>query len=193
MSVLATGGVWFLFGSQVLSSVEGGTRPATRLHDRQGPQGDLTRVTMHQERHMDDVIARLSGHLPGGSVIIIIPEEKGESGPDTAVDGVAPVRVDQNPYPEVSCRESEGDAPLRLREWGRILQAVSARELQRAADQGALETQIRKEGLGHGAVEVRPSAVRRYLETCDAVQEGRMPAPDWWESVRLGRNGRIFA
>ena len=131
------------------------------------------------------------GPLPPGSVIVVVPPRGNQETLGGAFQG-APVAI----APDTETARIEhlvhsGDEAKPLAEWGRELDGVSARELQRANKHGALETSIRESGSGHGAVEAAPSAILRYLQTCEAVQRGRIDAPAWWMSVRRGSNGSI--
>ena len=130
----------------------------------------------------------LAHRLPPGTTIIVVPPQNGEA---PAIPVTQPFPAPDTQAGRLEALVREGDVPKTLAEWGRELKDVSTRELQRADEHEALETQIRERGLGHGAVEARPSRLLRYLQTCDAVTKGNMPAPAWWHSVRKGPNGRI--
>ena len=130
---------------------------------------------------MTELIKALSEVLPPGTLILVVPP----AGPEA----VWPGEPGSGPEPAVS--EYTDDAPLTLSQWGKKLTGVSTRELERAHKHGALRTQIREKGLGHGAVEATAPAISEYIQTCSAVQDGIIAPPEWWSRVRKGSNGRV--
>ena len=130
---------------------------------------------------MTELIRSLSESLPPGTLILVVPPE----GTEALLPG------EQGGDPRTAVAERADDAPLTLPQWGRKLSGISTRELKRAHKHGALRTQIREKGLGHGAVEASSSAVSEYIQTCSAVQDGMIAPPEWWSRVRKGPNGRV--
>jgi hypothetical protein len=135
-----------------------------------------------------DLIQQLTDTLPAGTLIILVP------GLSSRVSAAAPPSSDVAGSPDelaASKLKQASTGPLTLAEWGRALPHVSARELDRAHRAGALRTQVRTSGAGHGAIEASADAVIEYLQTCCAIQQAALPAPAWWDEVRRGSNGRI--
>jgi hypothetical protein len=138
---------------------------------------------------MTSLIQQLAGILPPGTLIVVVPvastteEPPARGTPSTPVDSEDEL---------VALRVKEAaSGPRTLAEWGRALPGVSARELDRAHRAGALRTQVRATGAGHGALEASADAVLEYLHICCGVQQSAIPAPEWWGEVRRGPNGRI--
>ena len=139
---------------------------------------------------MTELMKSLVGLLPAGSLIVLVP---GEELSDASTHGTQP-RFPANPADDGGLSATEhSDSALTLRDWGLRLPGASVRELQRAAENGALEARIREKGKGHGAVVATPEAVERYLSTCAAIQNGAIPRPSWWAKVRKGAGARIHA
>ena len=130
---------------------------------------------------MTELIRSLSESLPPGTLILVVPP----AGPEAVLSG----EPGSGPEPAVS--EYTDDVPLTLSQWGKKLTGVSTRELERAHKHGALRTQIREKGLGHGAVEATSRSISEYLQTCSAVQDGIIAPPEWWTRVRKGSKRRV--
>lgn len=132
-------------------------------------------------------LTEIAASLPRGTLLLVVG---GDGRPEVVEPKLEP--QEENPDLRLLQRlKAEGDEPRRLPGWGRELEGTSGLELKRAHEHGALETQVRQQGLGHGAIEATPSAMYRYLALCRAVQEGRGPKPGWWHRVRKSKNARI--
>jgi hypothetical protein len=137
---------------------------------------------------MIDLVRHLTETLPPGTLIILVPA----SSPDVHAPKATPSAPVGSKDEVVALGVKETMAgPLTLTEWGRALPGISARELDRAHRAGALRTQLRTVGAGHGAIEASADAMIDYLQTCCAVQNSSLPVPDWWNEVRRGPNGRL--
>ena len=139
---------------------------------------------------MTELMKSLVELLPAGTLIVLVP---GEELSDASTHSTHP-RSPADPAAGSGPTDVDtSKSALTLRDWGLRVSEVSVRELQRAAEHGALEARIREKGRGHGAVVATPEAVDRYLSTCVAIQKGSIPRPGWWEAVRKGARARIHA
>ena len=137
---------------------------------------------------MIDLVRHLTDSLPPGTLIILVPASSPEVSASKATSAAPVGSADELVALEL---KEAASAPMTLTEWGRVLPGVSAREIDRAHRAGALRTQVRTAGAGHGAIEASADSVIEYLQTCYAVQNSALPAPDWWDEVRRGPNGRL--
>lgn len=137
---------------------------------------------------MTELIQSLTEALPNSTFILVLPTPT--SGVPVSAIPEPVVLAGSDAEMVARAKQATDDSPLTLPHWGRELPGIPARELERAHKEGALETQIRERGFGHGAVEATPSAILDYLGTCAAVQQGTLPPPAWWPKVRKGSNGR---
>ena len=139
---------------------------------------------------MTELMTSLVELLPAGTLIVLVPGEE----PHGSTTHSTHPHSSADPAGGISRNGVDlSESVLTLRDWGLRVSEVSVRELQRAAEHGALEARIREKGRGHGAVVATPEAVDRYLSTCTAIQKGAIPKPGWWESVRKGARARIHA
>lgn len=76
-----------------------------------------------------------------------------------------------------------GSVSCKPREWAHVT-GLSARELRRAIDAGALPHEAKTDGRDHGAKLINADAMLAYLATVTAVERGQMAAPGWWTLVR---------
>lgn len=82
----------------------------------------------------------------------------------------------------------EAERALKVAEWGRQLDRISARELERAIEAGVIETRPKGHGRDHLATVIEPAEIKVYARLCERVQAGEEPKPEWWHNVRKGSN-----
>ena len=81
---------------------------------------------------------------------------------------------------------------LKPREWAEVL-GMSAREISRAVEAGAVGHLRKKEGRDHGARVVSAAAMVQLLATIDAVERLQLEPPAWWDDVRGRRAARVVS
>ena len=86
----------------------------------------------------------------------------------------------------------DGERSHKPREWAAML-GISAREIIRAVDAGAVAHSIKEDGRDHGAHVVTAAAVVDLLATIDAVERRLQDPPTWWKDVRGGRAARVVS
>ena len=80
-------------------------------------------------------------------------------------------------------RTTQPDLTLKPREWSALL-GVSAREINRAIDAGALPFTAKDDGRDHGAKLVHIDHMEAFLATVEAIERGSMDPTAWWTDVR---------
>ncbi|TVP47281.1 MAG: hypothetical protein EA350_05385 [Gemmatimonadales bacterium] len=143
-----------------------------------------------------EIISTLATLLPAGTMIIVIPPaENGAALPSTTaltVGSGSPARP-AGPSTCGSDRAEDnlltplveaGDEPKKVSDWGGLLKGiVSAREIARAIEHGALTASVRGFGRGHNATVVKPSELLRFLQVRSDVEAGEIGHPAWWAPV----------
>lgn len=100
----------------------------------------------------------------------------------------------ENPVDRVrSLAASEPGLRLSASEWKQRVPGLSERELDRAMRAGVLPWERRGEGKGHAARVIAAENLITYLGHCEAVQDGRLEKPEWWDEVRKGRRANVRA
>jgi hypothetical protein len=107
---------------------------------------------------------------------------------------LAPRSRADNPVDRVrALAAAEPGLRLSAGEWKQRVPDLSERELDRAMRAGALAWERRGEGKGHAARVIPAENLITYLGLCEAVQEGRLEKPEWWDEVRKGRRAHVRA
>lgn len=128
-----------------------------------------------------DMIKGISDFLrqagPGAEVTVVTTYRFGSTEIETEAVG-APLSAPE----ERAGSGSEEDTPLKLREWGQRL-SVSVKELTRAIKADVLPFTVKTTGKDASARVIAPEVMNRYMELRDAVMEGQVDKPDWWDAV----------
>jgi len=145
-----------------------------------------------------EIISKLANLLPAGAMIVVIPPTaEGAATPTTGALTLSSGSVGTNAGPDANDADrpevsvltplvQAGDHPELVSHWGRLLRGVvSARELTRAVERGALTASKRGSGRGHNANVVKPSDLLSYLKVRHGVESGEIiHQPAWWNDVR---------
>jgi len=144
-----------------------------------------------------EIVSQLASLLPAGTMIVVIPAGAGAN-PTPATATASPESESLSPstgpgptggLPGESLLApfiAAGDQADLTSNWGRVLKGVvSARELARAVEYGALPASVRGSGRGHNATVVKPSDIRKFLRVLASVEAGEIThLPSWWSPVR---------
>lgn len=79
-------------------------------------------------------------------------------------------------------RRERGAVAYKPRDWAPVL-ALSAAEIDRAMQHGALPHRTKPDGLDHGAKMITAADMMAYLSTVDAVKRRELTEPLWWSLV----------
>lgn len=87
-------------------------------------------------------------------------------------------------------RDADGEA-MKAADWAVVLPGISARELDRAIDEGVLPARRKGEGRDHNAKIISGEDVVRYLTLCQDIQWGHTAVPTWWNLVQRGSRANV--
>ncbi len=104
--------------------------------------------------------------------------------------GISNEEPDEHPEERNDAEIAAEQDVIKLKDWPSLL-SISHRELIRATNEGALQWHEKGNGRDARAVMIRGEDMANYIRTCEAVQAGRIDAPRWWSSVRMGEAAEI--